>query len=140
LHNTFSSVQVSFSVVSNSLQPHGLQHSRLPCILPTPKILREGSKCLVSLLNVLLPGLHEISARILFPKPGTAKCKRYLYRPCLLQEKSHSLISYPPTKIIILDIYPDDDSKEHAKLKGSEEDLAFSSVLLSEWVFHIEAS
>lgn len=97
-----------------------------------PPILREGSKCLVSLLNVLLPGLHEISARILFPKPGTAKRKRYLYRPCLLQEKSHSLISYPPTEIIILDIYPDDDSKEHAKLKGSEEDLAFSSVLLSE--------
>ena len=31
------SVQFSCSVVSNSLQPHGLQHSRLPCPSPTPK-------------------------------------------------------------------------------------------------------
>ena len=31
----FSSVQ-SNSVVSNSLRPHGLQHSRLPCPSPTP--------------------------------------------------------------------------------------------------------
>ena len=30
----FSSVQFSHSVVSNSLQPHGLQHARLPCPWP----------------------------------------------------------------------------------------------------------
>ena len=30
-----SSVQFSHSVVSNSLQPHGLQHTRLPCLSPT---------------------------------------------------------------------------------------------------------
>ena len=32
----FFSVQFSCSVVSDSLQPHGLQHSRLPCPSPTP--------------------------------------------------------------------------------------------------------
>ena len=32
----FSSVQFSRSVVSNSLQPHGLQHARLPCSSPSP--------------------------------------------------------------------------------------------------------
>lgn len=64
---------------------------------------------------MLLPGLHEFSARILFPKPGTAKRKRYLYRPRLLQEKSHSLISYPPTESIILAVYPDDNSKATCK-------------------------
>ena len=32
----FSSV--SCSVVSNSLQPHGLQHARLPCPSPTPRV------------------------------------------------------------------------------------------------------
>ena len=32
----FSSVQFSRSVMSNSLQPHGLQHTRLPCPSPTP--------------------------------------------------------------------------------------------------------
>ena len=33
----FSSVQFSHSVVSDSLRPHGLQHSRLPCPSPTPR-------------------------------------------------------------------------------------------------------
>ena len=32
----FSLVQFSCSVVSDSLQPHGLQHARLPCPSPTP--------------------------------------------------------------------------------------------------------
>ena len=31
------SVQFNCSVMSNSLQPHGLQHARLPCPSPTPK-------------------------------------------------------------------------------------------------------
>ena len=33
---TFSSIQFSHSVVSDSLRPHGLQHTRLPCPSPTP--------------------------------------------------------------------------------------------------------
>ena len=33
-----TSVQFSHSVLSNSLQPHGLQHSRLPCPSPTPRV------------------------------------------------------------------------------------------------------
>ena len=32
----FSSVQFSQSIVSNSLWPHGLQNTRLPCLSPTP--------------------------------------------------------------------------------------------------------
>ena len=35
-HGSFS-VQFSHSVVSNSLQPRGLQHTRLPCPSPTPR-------------------------------------------------------------------------------------------------------
>ena len=31
-----SSVQFSCSVVSDSLQPHGVQHARIPCPSPTP--------------------------------------------------------------------------------------------------------
>ena len=34
----FSSVQFSCSVVSDSLQPHGLLHTRPPCPSPTPGI------------------------------------------------------------------------------------------------------
>ena len=33
---TGSSVQFSNSVISNSWRPHGLQHTRLPCLSPTP--------------------------------------------------------------------------------------------------------
>ena len=33
-----SSVQFSDSVVSDSLWPHGLQHTRPPCPLPTPRV------------------------------------------------------------------------------------------------------
>ena len=36
LTRQFSSVQFSCSVVSNSLQPHEPQHTRLPCLSPTP--------------------------------------------------------------------------------------------------------
>ena len=32
-----SSLQFSCSVVSDYLQPHGLQHARLPCLSPTPR-------------------------------------------------------------------------------------------------------
>ena len=35
---TFSSVQLSRSVVSNSLRPHELQHTRPPCPSPTPGV------------------------------------------------------------------------------------------------------
>ena len=34
----FNSVQFSHSVVSDSLQPHWLQHKRLPCPSPTPRV------------------------------------------------------------------------------------------------------
>ena len=34
----FSSVQFSFSIVSNSLQPHEPQHTRPPCPSPTPGV------------------------------------------------------------------------------------------------------
>ena len=34
----FSSVQFSRSVVSDSLQPHELQHTRPPCPSPTPRV------------------------------------------------------------------------------------------------------
>ena len=36
-YNLKSSVQFSHSVLSDSLQPHGLQHARLSCPSPTPR-------------------------------------------------------------------------------------------------------
>ena len=37
IRTQFSSAQFSHSVVSGSLQSHGLQHTRLPCPSPTPR-------------------------------------------------------------------------------------------------------
>ena len=38
--------QFSYSVVSNSLWPHGLQHTRLPCPSPSPRVCSDS--CLLS--------------------------------------------------------------------------------------------
>ena len=38
-----SSVQVSLSVVSDSLRPHELQHARSPCPSPTPGVHSDSS-------------------------------------------------------------------------------------------------
>ena len=41
--STTSSVQFSRSVVSDSLQPNGLQHARPPCPLPIPEVYSNSS-------------------------------------------------------------------------------------------------
>ena len=38
IYTLISSVQFSHSAMSDSLQPHGLQHARLPCPSPTPRV------------------------------------------------------------------------------------------------------
>ena len=40
---SFSSVQFSYSVESDSLRPHGLQHTRPPCPSPTPGVYSNSS-------------------------------------------------------------------------------------------------
>ena len=42
----FNSVHFSHSVVSDSLRPHGLEHARPPCPLPTPRI--DSNSCALS--------------------------------------------------------------------------------------------
>ena len=41
--NIRNSVQFSRSVVSDSLRPHGLQHTRLPCPSPSPRVCSNSS-------------------------------------------------------------------------------------------------
>ena len=43
LYIKHQSVQFSCSVVSDSLQPHGLQHARPPCPTPTPRVYSNSS-------------------------------------------------------------------------------------------------
>ena len=53
------SVQFSRSVMSNSLQPHGLQNSRLPCPSPTPRAYSNSYSldrwCHTTILSSVFP-------------------------------------------------------------------------------------
>ena len=62
IKNTISLVQFSHSVVSDSLQPHGLQQSRLPCPSPMPGAC--SNSCLVS--DAIQPS-HPLSSPFLLP-------------------------------------------------------------------------
>ena len=71
----FSSVQFSLSVVSDSLQPHELQHTRPPCPSPAPGV-NSGSL-------VVMPSNHLILCRPLllppsiFPRSGSFPMSRF---------------------------------------------------------------
>ena len=70
--NCLLSVQFSCSVVFHSLQPHGLQHARLPCPSPTPKAcsnscpLSQGCHPTISSFVVAF-----FSCLQTFPAPGS---------------------------------------------------------------------
>ena len=55
----FSSVQFSSSVASDSLWPHGLQHTRPPCPTPTPRVYSNlcplSQWCHPTILSSVLP-------------------------------------------------------------------------------------
>ena len=59
-----SSVQFSCSVISNSLQPHGLQHTRLPCPSPTQSMLKLMS------IESVMPSNHLILCHPLLLLPS----------------------------------------------------------------------
>jgi len=61
------SVRFSCSVTSNSLQPHGLQHSRPPCPSPTPGVYSNSST------ESVMPSNHLILCHPLqsFPASGS---------------------------------------------------------------------
>ena len=54
-----SPVQFSCSVVSDSLWPHGLQHARLPCPSPTPRVYSNSCPsnrwCHPTILSSIIP-------------------------------------------------------------------------------------
>ena len=62
--HTFSSVRFSHSVVSDSLQPHELQHSRPPCPSPTP-----GVHSKLTSIESMMPSSHLILCRPFFLLP-----------------------------------------------------------------------
>ena len=66
LHTVFSSVQFSRSVMSDSLQPRGLQHTRPPCPSPTTRVYSNSCS--------LTPWCH----------PAISSCRPLLLPPSIL--------------------------------------------------------
>ena len=68
---SWDSVQFSHSVVSDSLQPHGLQHTRLPCTSPTPRAWSNSCPlsqwCHPTLSSSFIPFFSCLKS---FPAPG----------------------------------------------------------------------
>ena len=99
-----SSVQFSFSVLSDSLRPHGLQHTRLPCPSPTPRVFKLMTPELVMPSNhlilclplLLLPSVFP-STRI-FPNetPFDLPRKTLCHHPILLLTKARNINPTPP--------------------------------------------
>ena len=61
---TFSSIQFSHSVVSDSLRPHGLQHTRLPCPSQPPELPK------LMFIGLVMPSNHLILCRPLLLLPS----------------------------------------------------------------------
>ena len=67
-----ASVQFSCSVVSNSLQPHRLQHTRLPCPSPTPRAYSNSCPlsqwCHPAISSIVVPFSSRLQS---FPALGS---------------------------------------------------------------------
>ena len=72
------SVQFSRSVVSESLQPHGLQHNRLPCPSPTPGVYSDSYPlswwCHPTISTSLVPFSSCLKS---FPASGSFQMSQY---------------------------------------------------------------
>ena len=62
-----SSVQNSHSVVSDSLTPHGWQHSRPPCPSPTPRVYSNSCPLVNDAMQPSHPLLSPSSPTSIFP-------------------------------------------------------------------------
>ena len=65
----FISVQFSCSVMSDSLRPHGLQHTRLPCPSPTPRATQTHVHHVSGAIQHLIP-YRPLLLSSIFPSIG----------------------------------------------------------------------
>ena len=77
-----SSVQFSRSVLSDSLRPHGLQHSRLPCPSPTPRVYSYScplsQRCHPTISSSVMPFSSRLQS---FPTSGSFQMSQ-LFASC----------------------------------------------------------
>ena len=74
----FSSVQFSHSVVSNSLRPHGLQHTRPPCPSPAPRVYPNSCQlswwCHLTMSSSVVPFSSCLQS---FPASGSFQMSQF---------------------------------------------------------------
>ena len=78
LYCLFHSVQFSHIVMSASLQPHGLQHARPPCPLPTPRV--HSKSCPLSHWchpTISSPVVHFSTCLQSFPASGSFQMTQF---------------------------------------------------------------
>ena len=75
---SFSSVQFSCSVVSDSLWPHGLQHARPPCLSPTSGVYKSpcplSRGCHPTILSSVIPFSSCLQS---FPASGSFQMNQF---------------------------------------------------------------
>ena len=89
----FSSVQFSRSVVSNSLQPHELQHARPPCPSPTPGVCVDHDKLWKALKEKAIPDHLTCLLKNLYV--GQAATVRTVYGLRLRKEYNRAVCCHP---------------------------------------------
>ena len=75
---SLSSVQFSCSVVSDSLRPHGLQHTRLPCPTPTTRVYSNSCplsrRCHPTISSSVIPFSCRLQS---FPESGSFQMSQF---------------------------------------------------------------
>ena len=70
--------QFSYSVISNSLQPHGLQHTRLSCPSPSPRVCSNSCPshqwCHPTISSSVLPFFSHLQS---FPASGSFQMSQF---------------------------------------------------------------
>ena len=73
------SVQFSRSVVSDSFQPHGLQHTRPPCPSPTPRVYANSCpssrRCHPTISSSVVPFSSHLQS---FPASGSFQMSQFI--------------------------------------------------------------
>ena len=121
--HTQSASQFSFSVVSDSLWPHGLQHARLPCPSPTPWAC--SNPCLL-----VMPSNHLILCRPLLLLPSVFPSIR------LFSNESVLLIRWPKYWSFSFNISPSNEYSGLISFRIGWFDLAVQGILESPFQHH----
>ena len=93
-----SSVQFTCSVVSNSLQPHGVQHARPPCPSPTPGVHSNSCPlswwCHPTISSSVVPFASCLQS---FPASGSFPVSQEIYLNPLLPSSALDTVNNIPT-------------------------------------------